>query len=152
MNKNTTTELDAERSCLLAPSLAGKMLSTALGESEVVWAMRLTNWRRPERRGPIEWQETSAGRPVYEANEIQDFIERSLLRREATSPPSPDRGKSKATATADIESNKPFVRVFWNAGTAQGSFSLSVEAARAFARKLESAAANVGTIEQDRYL
>lgn len=124
----------------ISPNLAAQMCANALGESETVWALRLTNWRRPERRSPIKWRDNEVGRPVYDFDEVQAFIDTSLTQRMTATPPGAELGQAKASASADVEGNVPFVRVLWNAGTAQGAFSLSPKAARDLAAKLIQAA------------
>jgi hypothetical protein len=112
------------------------MLSLALGESEAVWRMRLANGRRPTRQSPIPWEETEAGNAVYKFDDVQAFIDRELGRRAATSPPLSGELTTKATAVADIESERPFVRLLWNAGASQGAVSLSPSVAKELAQKL----------------
>lgn len=124
----------------ISPNLAAQMCANALGESETVWALRLTNWRRPERRSPIKWRNNEVGRPVYDFDEVQAFIDTSLTQRMTATPAGAELGQAKASASADVEGNVPFVRVLWNAATAQGAFSLSPKAARDLAAKLIQAA------------
>ena len=136
----------------LSPSLAARMVAASLGEPEGTWALRLTNWRRPERRSLINWHETDAGRPVYNFDDVQAYIDQTLAQRSAVTQPDSGAGKAKATATADVEDGTPFVRVFWNAGTAQGGFSLSTQAAMALVQKLNQAAAQADEIKKKRFL
>ncbi len=136
----------------LAPGLAAQMIADSLGEPEGTWALRLTNWRRPERRSLINWHETDAGRPVYNFDDVQAYIDQTLAQRSAVTQPGNGAGKAKATATADVEDGTPFVRVFWNAGTAQGGFSLSTQAAMALVQKLNQAASRAGEIKKERFL
>lgn len=125
-----------ESTAAVFPYLAAQTLSIALGESELVWTIRLTNWRRPTRQSPIHWWANDAGRPVYAVDAVQAYIDGRLAHRLTVTPPDSGPGKARATATADIENNHAFVRVFWNAGTAQGAFSLSPKAAADLAEKL----------------
>lgn len=136
----------------LAPSLAARMIAASLGESEVTWGLRLTNWRRPERRSPVKCSENEFGRPVYDFADVQAFIDHTLAQRAAVTHAGTELGKAKATATADVEGNKPFVKVFWNAGTAQGTFSLSLDEAQALSNKLASAVTRGKAIAEERFL
>jgi hypothetical protein len=124
----------------LAPVLAARMLSNALEGSEAEWAMKLANGRRSTRQSPIPWSETEAGNPVYEFSDVQAFIDRTLAQRAAVASAFPGSLKTKASAMADVEGERPFVRVMWHAGTAQGTFSLSIPVAKALAAKLLEAA------------
>lgn len=137
---------------VLSPSLAARMISVSLGESEVTWGLRMTNWRRPERRSPIKWSENEFGRPTYDFADVQAFIDRTLGQRAAVTHAGTEQGKAKVTATADVEGNLPFVKVFWNAGTAQGTFSLSLDAAQALSDKLAHAATQGAAIAEERFL
>jgi hypothetical protein len=125
----------------LAPVLVARMLSSALGEPEASWSMRLANGRRPERHSPIPWQETEAGHPIYLSGDVEAFIGQTLTQRaSSTAPTAEGEIMTKATAVADAESERPFVRVFWNTGTAQGAFGLSIRSAKSLSQKLAEAA------------
>ena len=137
---------------LLSPGLAARMIAASLGEPEGTWGLRLTNWRRPERQSLINWHENDAGRPVYSFDDVQAYIDQTLAQRSAVIQPDAGTGKAKATATADVENGTPFVRVFWNAGTAQGGFGLSTQAAKSLAQKLNQAATQAGELKKERFL
>ncbi len=125
----------------VTPALAARALAAALGEPESVWTVRLANWRRPGRTGPIPWHTSPAGAPVFDFADLQVFIDQTLAQRAATTPPVPGAVETvKATAVADVQDGTSHVRVFWNAGTAQGGFGLSIAAARHLAQKLTEAA------------
>ena len=136
----------------LSPGLAARMIAASLGEPEGTWVLRLTNWRRPGRHSQIKWHENEAGKPTYGFTDVRAFIDENLSQRAATTKPDSGAGKAKATATADVENNVPFVRVFWNAGTAQGGFSLSTKAAQDLAQKLNQAVAQTDNIKLERLL
>ncbi len=147
-----TKKIPLNEAVPLSPGLAARMIAASLGEPEGTWGLRLTNWRRPERRSAVNWRENDAGRPVYDFADVQAYIDQTLAQRAAVTQPDTGTGKAKATATADIENNVPFVRVFWNAGTAQGGFSLSTGAAKDLAQKLNLAAARAVQIKGERLI
>ena len=152
MNTNNTHPTAAPPEPAAAPSLAAGMLSAGLGESEGVWTMRLANWRRPGRTSPLPWHETPAGKPGYDFADVQAYIDRIQAERAATTPPRADRDTLKVTAVPDVEADAPFVRVMWNAGTAQGAFNVSPAAAKQLAAKLIQAVARTEQIKAERVL
>lgn len=124
----------------LTPSLTARMLASNLGESELTWTTRLANWRRKGRISPISCGETEAGYPVFNGDAVQTYIDENLAQRAAATPPNTGPGQARAGATAVYEGNARFVRVTWNAGQAQGVFSLSAATAKDLAAKLIQAA------------
>lgn len=125
----------------LSTSLTARMITVELGESEAVWLRRLHNWRRPDRTSPLPWQETEAGRPVYSFDAVRAFIDTQLKARAATAAPGTGPNATKASATVDTDGAASFVRVLWNAGNAQGAFSITSDMARALAARLLQSAA-----------
>jgi hypothetical protein len=135
------TKPDPSNSVEITPAFAARALAAALGEPESTWGIRLANWRRPGRTSPIPWHTSETDAPVFELSDVQAFIDRTLSQRAATTAPTPGAVETvKATAVADVEDGQSHVRVFWNAGTAQGGFGLSAAAARQLAHKLVEAA------------
>lgn len=149
-----STDKSETDTLVLSPSLAARMISVSLGESEVTWGLRLTNWRRPERRSPVKSSENEFGRPVYDFADVQAFIDHTLAQRAAVTSAGTEQGKAKATATAtaDVKGNLSFVRVFWSAGTAQGTFSLSLDAAQELSNKLTNAVTHGAEVAKERFL
>lgn len=142
----------AAASTPLSTNLTARMITAELGESEAVWLRRLHNWRRPTRSSPIPWQETDAGRPVYLFDDVRSFIDEQLKTRAATAPAGTGAAATKATAAPDADGSGVFVRVLWNAGSAQGAFSVTADAARALAGRLLQAASRADKAAQDRML
>lgn len=130
-NKNISTPL--------APVLTARMLSGALGEPESTWVIRLANGRRANRSSPIPWETTEAGHPVYRSDDVEAFIERTLAHRALGASRAEYGRGAKATAVADAEGERPFVRVFWNTGMAQGAFGLDIDTAVELSKKLVEA-------------
>jgi hypothetical protein len=149
-NKNNIPTPSA--SLPLSTNLTARMITAELGEREAVWLRRLHNWRRPERSSPIPWQETEAGRPVYYFDDVRNFIDEQLKTRAATAPAGPGAAATKVTAAPDADGSSVFVRVLWNAGSAQGAFSVTAEAARALAGRLLHAASRADKAAQERML
>ncbi|MBC7619435.1 MAG: hypothetical protein H7293_10705 [Candidatus Saccharibacteria bacterium] len=145
-NPNNATALK------LSTNLTARMITAELGDSEAVWLRRLHNWRRPERTSPLPWQETEAARPVYLFDDVRTFIDTELKTRTASTQAGADADKTKATASPDADSSSAFVRVLWNAGNAQGAFSISPMTARALAAKLVQAATQADQIAEERLL
>lgn len=136
----------------ISSNMAAMMLSGALGESELIWLKRLANWRRPGRKHPIGWIEREAGHPSYDLEEVQRYIDTELAQRPAAGHRSAEPLGTKATALADVDGRVVFVRVAWGAGSAQGSFSLSTDAALDLAKKLTDAAQKAQAIKTERVL
>ena len=143
MTSNTTQKMEND-SLPIAPSLAARMLSSSLGESEGIWVTRLANWRRPGRTGPIAWNESEAGKPGYDFQAVRTFIDSKLAMRAALAPPRTDDAV-RVSAVADVECDKPFVRILWNAGPAQGGINVSTATAKELVQKLVRA---IATAEQ----
>lgn len=122
---------------------AARMLSAQLGGSETTWVQRLINWRRPERKSPIPWQEGPMVRPFYIRGDVQAYIDATLAKRTATTPPEPGPLTATATAVPDFEGGHAYVKILWHAGTAQGAFSLPAKTAAQLAKKLIHALAQV---------
>lgn len=149
MKKNNTT-VPLPDSFAAAPNLVATMLAAKLGESEVTWTIRLANWRRPGRASSIPWHETEAGKPVYDFADVQAYIDHTLTTRAATTPPAPGENLTKVAAVADVANQTPFVRVLWNAGTAQGALNISPTVARELATKLLRAAGQADQLGSGR--
>ena len=133
----------------ISSGVAASMLSTALGDSELVWLKRLANWRRPGRRHPIGWIERESGHPTYDFEEVRQFIEGELAQKPATARSVTEPEHATATAVADGAGQIFFVRVAWSAGRAQGTFTLSPDAALGLAKTLGKAAQQTAAIKKE---
>lgn len=134
----------------IASSLAARWLSAQLGGSELTWLQRLANWRKPGRKHPIPWIERETGHPQYQPTDITAFIEQELAKRPPTVAAVTPEDRAKSVAMADVEDDVAFVRVFWNARTAQGAFGLTVDAAEALAKGLTAAVSKARAIQAER--
>lgn len=134
----------------IASSLAARMLSDELGSSELIWLQRLANWRKPGRKHPIPWIEREAGHPQYRFADITAFIEQELAKRPPTVAAVTIEDRAKSAAVVDVEQGVAFVRVLWNARTASGTFSLTVDAAEALTNSLKVATVKARTALEEQ--
>ena len=136
----------------MSSGLAARMLTAELGESDAIWLRRLHNWRRPQRRSAIPWHQTTDGGPAYYFDDVRAFIDMQLLTRAPLEQGGSTAIHTKASATPDVDANRAFVRVFWNAHAAQGCFNITPSVARTLAEALVKAADSAVAIAEDRLL
>lgn len=134
----------------ISGSLAARMLANELGNSELIWLQRLANWRKPGRKHPIAWTEREAGHPHYQFSDVKAFIQQELVKRPPTVAADTAEDRAKSAAVADVENDVSFVRVFWNARTASGNFSLTTDAAETLAQSLMAAVAKTRGVQASR--
>jgi hypothetical protein len=134
----------------ISSAFAARLLSGRLGDAEFIWMRRLANWRKPDRKQPIPWIERSAGHPRYQFADVIAFAEAELAKRPPTIAAATESDRAKSAAVPDVEDGRSFVRVLWNAGTAQGAYSLTIEAAETFAKSVAMAADKARAIQMLR--
>lgn len=143
MTDNTlmSTNNEHTESVPISSGLAARALSARLGESMSIWQMRLANWRRPGRGGPLKPMARSGTvTPSYDLSEVNEYIERMEALGKVVKTSMEGLDATKATAVSDTADGRTFVKLLWNTTLSQGAFSLSMEAALALADSLQAAA------------
>lgn len=135
--KNTT-----DATCVVTPGLAAQHLYMQLGDSPEAWALRLANWRKPDRKAVIPFVKSGAGNPGYEPDALDAFVADQLEKRSFVAKARDDAPlKVAAKAHFDDPNMRPHVRLLARiAGVTQSDFVLTADQARQLASMLTKSA------------